>query len=88
MGYNTAWVMIEGVSAAGTMDLLDATFDAADLFASPNAALCFEEAASAFLHPAWGPDEDFIFGLMEQRTGISGEDLAAASYQRLEFLGA
>ncbi len=51
MGYNTAFLMIEGVSAAGAMDLFDSRFDAADLFASPNTALLFEEAVSSFLHP-------------------------------------
>ena len=157
MGYSTAFMMIE-VSATGAMDLFDSRFDAADLFASPNRALSFEEAASSSLHPdlalgeaggwsvfwdpragligsgfpaaardrriftgllssgdsryecgwivggseqpevvlsagvglgipAWGPDEDFVFGVMARLTGVSLADLAAASYRRLEFLG-
>jgi hypothetical protein len=35
----------------------------------------------------WGPDEDFVFGVMERLTGISLGDLQEASYRVLEFLG-
>lgn len=159
MGYNTAFVMVEGVSAAGAMDLFDSRFDAADMFASPTEPIRFEAAISSDLHPdlalgeaggwavfcnpswglmssgfplaaardrrvltallgsadsrfecgwfvggaerpeavvsagaelvipAWGPDEDFVFGVMERLTGLTFRDLAAASYRRLEFLG-
>lgn len=56
MGYNTAFLMVEGVTAAGASGLLDALFDAADLFApAANEAdldgVDFEAASSQFLHP-------------------------------------
>ncbi len=51
MGYNTAFLMIEGVSAGGAIDLFDSRFDAADLFASPNESISFEVAAAGSLHP-------------------------------------
>lgn len=38
--------------------------------------------------PDWGVDEDFVFEVMERLTGITLADLMAASYRRLEFLGA
>ena len=37
--------------------------------------------------PDWGPDEDYVFGVMEKLTRVSFADLTAASYRRLEFLG-
>lgn len=46
MGYNTAFLMIEGVTTAEAEDL----FEAADLF-TPAGEIDFEEAASQSLHP-------------------------------------
>jgi len=168
MAYNTAFLLIAGVTAAEAMAL----FDAADMFAPAEAKVGFEEASSLFLHPnlavgdvkgwavlwnangqilrsdfpaavsrgrrvltcllssgdsrygfscfvdgamrrsivyklnkvvdetgtklseeigltvpRWGPDEDFIFGVMERLTGVSFGDLQAATYGVLEFLG-
>ena len=51
MGYNTAFLMIEGVSAAGAMDLFDSRFDDADMFASPGQVVSFDVAAAGSLHP-------------------------------------
>ena len=159
MGYNTAFTMIEGVSAAEAMDLFDSRFDAADLFASPRQPIRFDEAVSQFLHPnlalgeaggwavfwdptgglirsgfsvsaskerrvmtgtlgsadsrfecgwfiggseqpeavtlamdglavpAWGLDEDYVFEVMKRLSRVSLQNLAAATYQVLEFLG-
>ena len=37
--------------------------------------------------PIWGSDESFCFGVMERVTGVSQTDLAAATYQIMQFLG-
>lgn len=172
MGYNTAFLMVEGLMAAGAAGLLEALFDAADLFTPAEDEVGFEAASSQFLHPnlalgavggwavfwnpnaqllrsdfpqavsrgrralagllgsvdsrygfhyyvdgvtrrgivyegntilekigaalpeegglaapVWGPDEDFVFGIMAQMTGVSWNDLEAATYQVMEFLG-
>ncbi len=166
MGYNTASLMIEGVSAADAL----AVFEAADMFAPAENTAGFEEASSLSLHPnlavgdvkgwavfwnasgqilrsgfpaevsrgrrslscqlssvdsqygfsyfvdgvcrrsivyelndaikesgtllpeevgfatsSWGPDEDFVFGIIERLTGISLNDLQEASYSVLKL---
>ena len=89
MGYQTAFLMIEGVSAAEAMDVFDSRFDAADLFASPGEGISFEEAASSFLHPNLALGETGGWAVFwDPSGGLVGSGFpAAASKERRVFTG-
>ena len=89
MGYNTAFLMIEGITAAEAMDLFDSRFDAADLFASPGESTTFDVAASQSLHPNLALGEAGGWAVFWDPSGglISSGFPLAASKERRVFTG-